>query len=128
VEIQQRLVKFVTCTNWIIFFFASIIGLALLPTGFAKGIVFGGLIVTVNFHLLHRTLKNAFRPPHLASLRVILAKYYLRFLISGIFIFVLISGHYVEPLGLFIGLSIVVVSITLATVRELTKYIFKEAT
>jgi hypothetical protein len=30
-------------------------------------------------------------------------------------------------LGLFIGLSVVVGSIMLATMRELTKYIFKEA-
>ena len=127
-EIQQRLVKFITLTNWILFSVASIIGLVLLPLDFARGIIFGGLIVTVNFHLLYRTLKKAFRPSHLVSHNVILAKYYVRFFISGIIIFVLISGHYVNPLGLFIGLSVVVVSIILATMCELTKNIFKEAT
>lgn len=126
-DIQQRIVKFVTRTNWILFISTSIIGFALLPLDFACGIIFGGLIVTVNFHLLYRTLKKAFRPPHLASLRVILVKYYIRFLISGFIIFVLISGHYVDPLGLFIGLSVVVISIMLATMCELTKQIFKEA-
>ena len=127
-EIQQRLVKFITLTNWILFSVASIIGLVLLPLDFARGIIFGGLIVTVNFHLLYRTLKKAFRPSHLVSHNVVLAKYYVRFFISGIIIFVLISGHYVNPLGLFIGLSVVVVSIILATMCELTKNIFKEAT
>ena len=99
-----------------------------MPPDFARGIIFGGLIVTINFHLLYRTLKKALRPSRLSSYRVVLAKYYIRFLISGLIIFVLISGHYVDPLGLFIGLSIVVASIILATMCELTKQIFKEAT
>jgi ATP synthase I subunit len=128
VEIQQRLLKFVTHSNWILFSVASIIGLVLLPPDFARGIIFGGLIVTINFHLLYRTLKKALRPSRLSSYRVVLAKYYIRFLISGLIIFVLISGHYVDPLGLFIGLSVVVASIMIATMCELTKHIFKEAT
>ena len=127
-EIQQRLLKFIIRTNWVLFSVTSIIGLALSPPDFAGGIVFGGLIVTLNFHLLYRTLKKAFQPSHLVSHNVVLAKYYIRFIISGFIIFVLISGHYVDPLGLFIGLSIVVVSIVLATMNELTKLIFKEAT
>jgi len=128
VEIQQRLLKFVTRTNWVLFFLASISGVVILPPDFSRGIIFGGLIVTINFHLLYRTLKKAFRPSRLSSHRVVLAKYYIRFLISGVIIFVLISGHYVDPLGLFIGLSVVVASIMLATICELTKHIFKEAT
>jgi len=128
VEIQQRILKFVIRTNWVLFAVASITGIILLPSYFAGGIVFGGLIVTINFHLLYRTLKKAFRPSHLVSHNVVLAKYYIRFIISGIIIFVLISGHYVDPLGLFVGLSVVVVSIMLATMCELTKLIFKEAT
>jgi hypothetical protein len=128
VDIQQRLLKFVTHSNWILFFVASITGLVLLPPDFARGIIFGGLIVTINFHLLYRTLKKSLRPSRLSSHRAVLAKYYIRFLISGVIIFVLISGHYVDPLGLFIGLSVVVASIMLATMCELTKHIFKEAT
>jgi len=127
VEIQQRLLKFVTRTNWVLFFAASVIGLVLSPPNFVRGIVFGGLIVTINFHLLYRTLKSALTPPHLASFRVVLAKYYIRFIVSGLIIFILISGHFVDPLGLFVGLSIVVASITMATMCELTKLIFKEA-
>ena len=49
------------------------------------------------------------------------------FLVVYLIIFILISGHYVDPLGLFIGLSVVVISIMLATMCELTKQIFKEA-
>ncbi len=127
-EIQQRILKFVTRANWILLFAASILGFALLPSDVAQGILFGGLIVTINFHLLARTLKTAPAPPHFSPMSAVLAKYYLRFMVSGFIIFVLISGHYVDPLGLFIGLSVVVVSITLATTCELKHHIFKEAT
>jgi hypothetical protein len=126
-EIQQRLYKFVNFANWILFSIAVLIGLFFMPPDFTAGIICGGLIVTINFHLLYRTLKKAFSPPHLASTRVILGKYYIRFIISGLIIFVLISEHFVDPLGLFVGLSVVVASIMIATIRELTKYIFKEA-
>jgi ATP synthase I chain len=127
VVIEQRLIKFVTITNWILFSIVSIAGFLITTPNFAKGIIFGGLIVTINFHMLYRTLKKAFKPPHLASHNVILAKYYLRFIVSGFIIFVLISKHYVNPIGLFIGLSVVVASIMLATICEVKKLFFKEA-
>ncbi len=119
--------KFVTLTNWVLFCFTSIAGLIIASPKFAMGILSGGLIVTINFHLLYRTLKKALTPPQLASHNVVLAKYYARFIISGFIIFILISGHYVHPVGLFVGLSVVVASIIIATMLELTKLIFKEA-
>ena len=126
-EIQQRILTFVTRTNWILFAVASIIGFLLMPADFAVGILCGGLLVTANFHLLARTLKKALTPPHLTSHNVVIAKYFIRFIASGFIIFILIAGHYVNPVGLIIGLSVVVISIMLATLSELKKLIFKEA-
>ena len=126
-EIQQRIIQFVTRANWILCGLASIVGFILLPLDVACGILFGGLLVTINFHLLAKTLKKALTPPHLTSHNMILAKYYLRFLVSGFIIFVLIAGHIVHPVGLVIGLSLVVFSIILATICEVKKLIFKEA-
>ena len=126
-KIQERLLKFITRANWVLLVLASALGLIFLPLNFAKGILFGGLIVTVNFHLLYRTLKKALTPPHLSSHNIILAKYYFRFFVSGLILFFLIKSGYVNPLGLFIGLSVVVASIMLATLLEVKKLIFKEA-
>lgn len=126
-QIQQRILKFVTYSNWIILFVASVAGIMMTPPAFAKGIIFGGLIVTINFHLLYRTLKGALTPPYLSSHHTVIAKYYLRFVVSGFIIFVLIAKHIVNPIGLFIGLSVVVVSIMLATVLEFKNLLFKEA-
>lgn len=126
-NIQQRILQFVTCSNWFLFAAVSILGLFVFPPDFSRGIIFGGLIVTINFHILARTLRKALTPPYLASHTTVLAKYYIRFVISGIILFILISQHVVNPIGLFIGLSVVVASIMLATLSELTKIIFKEA-
>ncbi|MGA6924113.1 MAG: ATP synthase subunit I [Desulfosarcina sp.] len=127
VNIQQRLLIFVTRSNWVLLISIGLLGLLASSPAFARGLIFGGLIVTVNFHLLARTLIRALDPRRLTSPHVVLVKYYIRFIISGVIIFFLIRQQVVNPIGLFIGLSVVVGSISLATVVELKKLIFKEA-
>lgn len=126
-QVQQRIVTFVTRANWVLLAGATAAGALFAPFDFALGIFSGGLMVTVNFYLLARTLRQALTPPHVTSHNVVLAKYYLRFIVSGFVIFLLIAGGVVDPLGLVIGLSVVVASIILATIREVKKIICKEA-
>jgi len=126
-DIQQRIIRFVTRSNWIVWGSSSILGFAFFPLSVAWGILFGGLLVTINFQLLARTLKKALTPPHLATHNVVLVKYYLRFLASGFIIFLLIIGKVVHPVGLVAGLSVVVFSIILAAFCEVKKLIFEEA-
>lgn len=126
-SIQERLLKFVVRANWALLLLASVVSNLVASQEITLGVVAGGLIVTINFHLLHRTLKRSLTPPHLASQNSVLVKYYIRFIISGVIIFFLIFGGIVDPRGLFIGLSVVVASITLATIFEVKKLIFKEA-
>jgi hypothetical protein len=125
--IQQRLLKFILRSNWILLVLSAIVGNFTASADVTLGIVAGGLIVSVNFHLLYRTLKKSLTPPHLASPNIVLVKYYIRFIISGLIILFLISGDYVNPLGMFVGLSVVVASIMLATLVEVKNNIFKEA-
>ena len=83
--------------------------------------------MTINFHLMYRSLQRTLTPPHIASTNTVLGKYYLRFVASAVIIFVLIADDYVNPLGLIIGLSVVVISIFIATFNEIRRIIFKEA-
>ena len=130
-NIHQRMIKFVTTTNWFLFVVGSILGFINTSPRFAMGIFAGALLVTLNFHFLRHTLYKALDPSRQASARsvmgVVLIKYYIRFAISGMVIFALIKGNIVDPLGLIPGLSVVVVSIIAATTLELTRLIFKEA-
>lgn len=128
----QKVIRFVTTSNWLILLFGGMIGLMMTPMKFALGIILGGLIVAVNFHLLKHTLETMFRPEVVSErghsiVGNVLVKYYIRFAISGGLIFLLISKHIVHPLGLLAGLSVVVASMFLATVLELTRLFFKEA-
>jgi hypothetical protein len=127
VNIQQRLLIFVTRSNWVLLTTVSLLGLLATSPPIARGLIFGGLLVTINFHLLAKTLSKALCPRPSTSTSAVLIKFYIRFIISGVIIFLLISQHVVNPVGLFVGLSVVVVSITLATMLELKKLIFKEA-
>jgi hypothetical protein len=127
VNIQQRLLIFVTRSNWVLLTSFTLLGLLATSPPVARGLIFGALIVTINFHLLARTLSKVLCPRPRTTTGAVLVKFYIRFIISGVIIFLLISQHVVNPVGLFIGLSVVVVSITLATMLELKKLIFKEA-
>jgi hypothetical protein len=127
VEAQQRIVNFVTRANWFYLAMAGTAGLLFAPGDVARGIIAGGLIVTVNFHLLSRTLRKSLTPPHLSSHHSVFAKYYLRFVVSMILIFLLIWQQWVNPLGLIIGLSVVVTSILSATFLEIKRLFCKEA-
>lgn len=131
-EIPKRIIDFVTASNWFLFVVATLFSLINTPFRFALGFMLGALIVTVNFHLLKRTLKHSFQPARVIHdgrmiLTGVLVKYYIRFIVSGIVIFLLISKDIVNPLGLLAGLSVVVASMFTATILELTKLIFREA-
>ncbi len=128
----QKLIDFVTKTNWLILLFGSIFGLLLTPMNVALGIILGGLIVAINFHLLKRTLKTMIQSDVVLErgrsvVGNVLVKYYIRFAISAGLIFVLISKHIVHPVGLLAGLSVVVASIFVATALEISRLLFKEA-
>ena len=124
---QQRILRFITCSNWVVLLIASIAAGVIAKFDFTMGVIAGGLIVTINFHLMYRTLIKAFNRPRLPSVKSIIARHYFRFMLSAVLIFLLISKQMVDPGGLLIGLSVVVVSIKIVALYELKNIIFKEA-
>ena len=127
-NIQFRILKFVTRSNWILLLVASAVAGIIAKFDVTAGILAGGLIATINFHLMYRSLrKSLIPPPFLSSAKSVFAKHYLRFVFSIIVIYILISKNYVDPGGLLIGLSVVVVSIVMAALLELKKILFEEA-
>ncbi len=128
----EKIINFITRTNWLLFFASSLIALALASQKMYLGVFLGGLVVTVNFHLLKKTVSNnineeAVMEKGKSLVGSLLFKYYIRFMVTGAIIFLLISTHSVHPLGLLAGLSVVVASVFLAAAIELTRILFKEA-
>lgn len=124
---QDPLLTRVRIMNGVIFALLLLASLTLMPPLFTLGVGMGGLIVLINFHLLDRILKKAFIPDRLASPKVVIVKYYLRLLGTGVLLYFLIAKRMVDPLGLVVGLSVVVINLTLVGCNEMRKILFKEA-
>jgi len=111
--------------NGVVFALLLLGSMIFMPPLFAFGVAMGGLIVLINFHLLYRILRKAFIPDHLASPKAVIVKYYLRLLGTGLVLYFLIAKRLVDPLGLVVGLSVVVINLTLLGCNEMRKILFK---
>ena len=77
------------------------------------GIILGGLIIILNFRLFQNTIRRAFSPEGIIKgvKIIIILKYYFRLSALGIIIYLFVAKGGIDPVGLVIGLSTVVVSI-----------------
>jgi len=119
--------------NWVVL--AILVGAGYLGGGreFALGVLVGGLVVVINFHLLHRFLKGILDgvqsdggSPGRAK-AFFAAKQLLRFLALVIVVYLLVSHGWVNAIGLLVGLSTVVLTLTLLGINEVIKLRNKEA-
>ena len=123
---DEALLKRIEQFNWVL--------LALLTTGsfvffsreFALGVLAGGILAIANFYLMKRSLLRALDPQRKGKTRfVYLLKYYLRFAALGLMIALLLIKGWVNPFGMLLGLSIIVLGIALVGVEQARKLFFK---
>lgn len=112
--------------NWVL--------LALLASGsfvffsrkFALGVLAGGILAVANYYLVKRSLRRALDPERQGKTRFLyLLQYGLRFAALGLTIALLLIKGWVSPLGMLLGLSIIVLGIALVAVVESRKLFFK---
>jgi len=100
---------------------------------FALGVLVGGLVVVINFHLLHRFLKGTLeRAQHDPESKgraqaFFAAKQLLRFLALVVIVYLLVRHGWVNMIGLVVGLSTVVLTLILLAINEVIKQKNKEA-
>lgn len=101
---------------------------------FALGVLVGGLVAVINFHLLHRTLKGTLErvganPEEVKgqAQAFFAARQLLRFAALVVIIYLLVRHGWVNIFGLLVGLSTVVITLILAGINELLKLKNKEA-
>ena len=100
---------------------------------FALGVLVGGLVVVINFHLLHQALRGtlgqlAHQPQEAPRAKAFFAaRQLLRFFALLLIIFLLVSYGWVNIFGLLVGLSTVVLTLMLAALHETIKLKNKEA-
>ena len=121
--------------NWLVLAVMTVAGCIWQGKEFALGILLGGLVVVINFHLLHQALKGmleraATGSPEEAKGRArafFAARQLLRFFALLFAIYLLVGQGWVNIFGLVVGLSTVVVTLILAAVVEVIKLKHKEA-
>ncbi|MBN2124692.1 MAG: ATP synthase subunit I [Deltaproteobacteria bacterium] len=116
--------------NWAVLLVFSSVSYLLMAPARTTGVILGGLIAIANFNILQHTIRRAFGSGGLqaTSKASIIAKYYLRLLALGVVVLVLITTDWVDPIGLAIGLSTVVLSIFCFGIRKAIKMKTGEAT
>jgi phosphatidylglycerophosphate synthase len=120
--------------NWIVLAVLVLGGYIWFGREFALGVLVGGLVVVINFHLLHQALRGtlgqmAQHPEEGAGQAKawFAARQMLRFFALLAIIFLLVRHGWVNIFGLLVGLSTVVVTLMLAAINETIKLKNKEA-
>ena len=99
--------------NWVILLLLGSLSAVILNHAFTLGIILGGIIAILNFDVFQRIMSGAISGDRLKRPKKILGIviFYLRFIFIGIIIFFLIRRNWLDPIGLTIGLSVVVIGI-----------------
>ncbi|HVO65432.1 MAG TPA: ATP synthase subunit I [Syntrophales bacterium] len=113
---KDPLQKKLEIANWIILGILFLLSFIFMPYKFAFGMLLGGFISVVNFYWLGRDLRKAFGRLSERSNSLIMFKYYIRFAVTAVALYFIISGDLVDVIGLLIGLSTVVISIVFTTI------------
>ena len=126
---HREIVGFVKTLNWIVLLVLGCLSFWLMEHGFTMGVILGGLLAIVNFDVLERSVVVAFSPSERFGFKkaVAILKYFLRLLFVVVVIYLLLKQDWAHPVGLIVGLSIVVISIVGLGVRMLFKPFQRES-
>jgi len=107
--------------NWVILGVFLLGSTFLLSSKFTLGVLIGGLISIVNYHWLYRDVRKVFQHLNDRAKSRIMFRYYIRFGVTAIALFFIVSSQSVDIIGLLVGLSTVIINIVLTAVAALTK-------
>ena len=113
---KDPLQKKLEIANWIILGILLLLGFVFMPYRFAFGMLIGGFISIINFYWLGRDLRKAFNRISERSNSSIMFKYYIRFAVTAVALYFIISGDLVDIIGLLVGLSTVVIAIVFTAI------------
>jgi len=124
---QEQIADRVRALNWYVLAGAAAASLAVWKLSFSLGVVAGGLLAVGNYFFLHRAIKKIFATGKQLNTMAVVGRSYLRFMATGAIIVILLKYRLVGAVGLLIGLSIVVFTLTLTGFLAARKDFMKEA-
>ena len=116
--------------NWIVLLILSSFSHLMMSPSLTIGVILGGFIIIANFRIFQHTIRRAFSSEGVmtVSKMMVILKYYFRLLGLGVILYVLITKGWVDPIGLVIGLSTVVISIVSFGINRTLRIYIREAT
>lgn len=126
---REKLLKQIKTTNWIFLLILGSLSSVFMSATFTLGVILGGFIIIANFSVLQHTIRSAFSDQGVMRGKKIsiIAKFYFRLAFMGLIIYILITTGWVNPLGLTVGLSVVIFSILSFGIRTVWKTSSREA-
>jgi hypothetical protein len=94
---------------------------------FTVGVALGGVIILINFRILTGTVRRVLAPGQTHPVKTAVTTYYLRLMATALVLAVLIISGLADPIGLLVGLSVVVVGAFVVLFSELKKNPRREA-
>lgn len=115
--------------NWFILLIMSLISFFFLSRALTLGIILGGFIVIANFCVFQRSIRRGFQSE--GTMRTtsffIVTKFFLRLSVLAIIIALLVKCRWIDPVGLALGLSTVVISIVSFGIKRALRSVMGEA-
>ncbi|MBW1709967.1 MAG: ATP synthase subunit I [Deltaproteobacteria bacterium] len=112
--------------SWGVMGALTIVSLISFPLDITLGVLVGGILVVVNLHFFHRVLTKALKPGTKVTPRSVLLNYYLLFLATVLIIFIMISQHWLNGLGLILGLSTFIITILAVLIQQMSLVLFRK--
>jgi hypothetical protein len=116
---DDRLLQDVARLNWIVLLAMVLISILWQSVSVTLGVIAGGLLVILNFGWMGHSLLKVISSPQAYSPKGFKRNYFFRLILVGSAIFLLLVRGEVNPLALVFGLSVVVVSLLLTTLKRL---------
>lgn len=105
--------------NWIVLAGLLLLSLPWLSVPVSTGVLAGGLVAIGGYHWLQHSLQRILAEPSQHSARSFKVSYIIRLGSLAAVLFLLIAVAGVNPVGLAVGLSVVVINILWTTLKRL---------
>ncbi|NIQ92840.1 MAG: ATP synthase subunit I [Desulfuromonadales bacterium] len=119
-ENDAALVGQIARRNWIVLGLLVLGSLFFRSADVTTGILAGGLIAILGFTWMQRSLGRVMKNPGRGAIAKYKFTYFLRLATIGLLIWAVLVYAHVHPIGLIVGLSVIVVNLFWVTFRRLT--------
>ena len=117
-DVDEELLGEIARRNWVILAVLVVLSLAWRSLDITLGVFSGGLVAIIGYRWLYRSLRKMLDSPSRGSARSFQFSYFVRLGALGASLFLLIALARVHPVGLAVGLSVVVINIGWTTLKR----------